>query len=97
MLEQQQQARRAGGRQSLVYEALPSDSNDRVITNPAAYRRLSEEERWSRLERMSPEESIALGEALLTSELMDLAVPVDDDQPRSLAIALGLPPPTRSS
>lgn len=39
---------------------------------------------------MSMVESIALGEALLTSEVMDLAVFPDDDAPVSLAIALGL-------
>lgn len=37
---------------------------------------------------MTAAESIAIGEALLTSEIMNLAVPADDDRPRSLAIAL---------
>jgi hypothetical protein len=41
---------------------------------------------------MTPEESIAVGEALLTSEIMSLAVFPDDDEPRSLAIALGIEP-----
>lgn len=41
---------------------------------------------------MTAAESIAVGEALLTSEIMRLAVFPDDDQPRSLAIALGLDP-----
>jgi hypothetical protein len=39
---------------------------------------------------MTVEESIAIGEALLTSDLMRLAQFPDDDHPRSLAIALGL-------
>ena len=39
---------------------------------------------------MTIEESIALGEDLLTSEIMELAEFPDDDQPRSLAIALGI-------
>jgi hypothetical protein len=39
---------------------------------------------------MSAEESIAIGEALLTSDLMNVAVFPDDDHPKSLAIALGI-------
>ena len=46
------------------------------------------------MRRMTPEESIAVGEALLTSEIMKLAVFPDDDEPRSLAIALGIEPRT---
>lgn len=41
---------------------------------------------------MTPEESIAVGEALLTSELMELAVFPDDDHPCSLALSLGITP-----
>jgi hypothetical protein len=41
---------------------------------------------------MSAEETIAIGESRLTSELMDLAEFPDDDQPRSLAKALGIAP-----
>jgi hypothetical protein len=41
---------------------------------------------------MSVEESIAVGEALLTSEIMRLAEFPDDDRPQSLAIALGIHP-----
>ena len=59
-----------------------------MIRNPEAYRRQSDCDRWEALARMTPEESIALGEALLTSEIMRLAVFPDDDQPRSLALAL---------
>jgi hypothetical protein len=39
---------------------------------------------------MSVAESIAIGEALLTSDLMRLAVFPEHDRPRSLAIALGI-------
>ena len=63
-----------------------------MIKNVDAYRRESERDRWESLRRMTPEESIAVGEALLTSEIMSLAVFPDDDEPRSLAIALGIEP-----
>jgi hypothetical protein len=63
-----------------------------MIRNVDAYRRESERDRWESLQRMTPEESIAVGEALLTSEIMSLAVFPDDDEPRSLAIALGIEP-----
>ena len=61
-----------------------------MIRNVDTYRRESERDRWESLRRMTPEESIAVGEALLTSEIMSLAVFPDDDEPRSLAIALGI-------
>lgn len=60
-----------------------------MITDRAAYERWCEAERWERLRRMSVDESIAIGEALLTSELMD-HVTSTRDTPRSLAIALGI-------
>jgi hypothetical protein len=60
-----------------------------MITNRAAYDRWCEAERWERLGRMSIDESIALGEALLTSELMD-HVTASAHAPLGLAIALGL-------
>lgn len=41
---------------------------------------------------MTVDESIAIGEALLTSEIMRLAEFPADDHPRSLALALGIPP-----
>jgi hypothetical protein len=41
---------------------------------------------------MSPAESIAIGEALLTSEIMLLAEFSDDDHPQSLAVSLGISP-----
>ena len=63
-----------------------------MIKDPQTYRRQSEAERWEALRRMSVEESIALGEALLTSEIMRLATFPDDDHPRSLAISLGIKP-----
>ena len=59
-----------------------------MIRNPEAYTRQSEQERYEALRRMSAKESIAIGEALLTSELMRLAEFPDDDRPLSLAIAL---------
>jgi hypothetical protein len=64
-----------------------------MITNAEKYERLCERERWETLRAMSVRETIAIGEALLTSELMDLAVFPDDDAPKSLAIALGLAVP----
>lgn len=63
-----------------------------MIKNPQAYARQSEKERWDALRGMSAAESIAVGEALLTSDLMRLAEFPDDDHPLSLAIALGLRP-----
>jgi hypothetical protein len=61
-----------------------------MITNPSAYRSLDDGERWEALRRMTPEESIALGEALLTSEIMEQADFADDDRPMCLAVALGI-------
>lgn len=63
-----------------------------MIKNVETYRREADRDRWESLRRMTPEESIAVGEALLTSEIMRLAVFLDDDEPRSLAIALGIEP-----
>jgi hypothetical protein len=64
-----------------------------MIINPREYARDAEDERWAALRRMTAAESIAVGEALLTSDIMRFAVFPDDDQPRSLAIALGIAPP----
>lgn len=47
-------------------------------------------DRWETLRRMTAAESIAVGEALLTSDIMRVAEFPDDDQPMSLAIALGI-------
>ncbi len=63
-----------------------------VIRNEAAYRRQAEQDAQAELRSMSAEESIAIGEALLTSDLMRVAVFPDADRPRSLAIALGIDP-----
>ena len=63
-----------------------------MIRNPEAYARQTEQERWDALRGMSVAESIAIGEALLTSAVMELAEFPDDDSPLSLAIALGLVP-----
>jgi len=71
----------------------PSAYNPGMIRDLEAYRQLSEEERFEALRAMTAEESIALGEALLTSEVMDLAEFPDDDHPLSLAIALGISRP----
>ena len=70
---------------------LPAARYDRVmIRNQQAYARQSEEDDRAALRDMTAEESIAIGEALLTSDLMRLAQFPDDDHPCSLAIALGL-------
>jgi len=61
-----------------------------MIRNQAAYRLQADEEARAVLQRMSVAESIAIGEALLTSDLMRLAVFPEHDRPRSLAIALGI-------
>jgi hypothetical protein len=62
-----------------------------MIRNPRSYVQQAEAERFATLRSMSAEESIAIGEALLTSDLMNVAVFPDDDRPVSLAIALGIP------
>jgi hypothetical protein len=66
-----------------------------VIKDPAAYARLCESEKWEALRKMSIEDAIAVGEALLTSEVMDLANFERDSAPVSLAIALGIEPRER--
>ena len=63
-----------------------------VIRNLTAYDRLCEQEQWDVLRARSIDDSIAVLEALLTSELMDIAAFADDDQPMSLARSLGIPP-----
>jgi hypothetical protein len=63
-----------------------------MIRNPNDYERQADQERWEALRRMTAAESIAVGEALLTSEIMRLAVLPTDDHPLSLAIALGIMP-----
>lgn len=61
-----------------------------VIRNYDAYRRLREEDRWRRLSEMSADDSIAVGEALLTSEIMDRFEFSDDGRPMNFARSLGL-------
>jgi hypothetical protein len=61
-----------------------------MIRNQELYRRQADQERWDALRRMTVAESIAIGEAILTSDIMRLAEAPDDDQPQSLAIALGI-------
>jgi len=63
-----------------------------MIRNREIYARQTERERWDALRGMTVEESIAIGEALLTSAVMQLAEFPNDDSPSSLAIALGLSP-----
>jgi D-serine deaminase-like pyridoxal phosphate-dependent protein len=61
-----------------------------MIKNATAYGELSGREDLTRLQSLSYEDAIAIGEALLTSEWMELAEFPDDDHPMSLAIALGI-------
>jgi hypothetical protein len=65
-----------------------------MIKDARSYARLCESERWQALRDMSVEESIAVGEALLTSEIMDLAAFDDKARPISLALSLGIPRPS---
>lgn len=62
-----------------------------MIKDREAYARLCEQEQRDALQAMSIDASIAVLEALLTSELMDIAVFADDDHPRTLARSLGIP------
>ncbi len=61
-----------------------------MIKNPERYRRRAEAMRWGALRRMSPEESIAIGEALLTSEILKHAWTKNRRRPKCLAVALGI-------
>ena len=61
-----------------------------MIRNPKHYQRQEEQERFEALRRLTVDESIAIGEALLTSDIMRLAEFPADDHPRSLALALGI-------
>lgn len=62
-----------------------------MIKDRDAYARLCEREQRDALQAMSIDASIAVLEALLTSELMDIAVFADDDHPTTLALHLGIP------
>jgi hypothetical protein len=61
-----------------------------MIKDREAYARLCEHEQRDVLRAMTFDASIAVLEALLTSELMDIAVFPDDDHPLSLARSLGI-------
>jgi hypothetical protein len=61
-----------------------------VIRDYNAYRRFREEGRWRRLSEMSADDSIAVGEALLTSEIMDRFEFQDNGRPVNFARLLGL-------
>jgi Flp pilus assembly protein CpaB len=63
-----------------------------MIRNEAAFRRQAERDAVEHLRGLTVEESIAIGEALLTSDIMRLAAFTDQHQPSSLAIALGIAP-----
>jgi hypothetical protein len=62
-----------------------------MIINRTTYRILDANDQDEALRRMTASESIAIGEAILTSELMIRAEFPDDDHPQSLAIGLGIP------
>ena len=61
-----------------------------MIKNSKLYRKLAEKRRWEALQKMSAEESLALGEALLTSQLMTLAKFPRPRRPKCLAVSLGI-------
>ena len=61
-----------------------------MIRDLKAYRELRENEYWNTLAQQSVAESIAVGEALLTSEIMETTVFPDDDHPMTLARSLGI-------
>ncbi len=75
----------------LLTRGVPVRYHAAVIKDLAAYARLCDEEHWEALRAMSIDESIALLEALLSSEIMDIAVFPNDDHPMSLARSLGIP------
>jgi hypothetical protein len=59
-----------------------------MLKNATAYRRRAAR-RWSVLAQKTPEETIAIGEALLTSEIMAVAR-FPRRRPKCLAVALGI-------
>lgn len=61
-----------------------------MIKNVGRSHRRAQKERWKALQEMSPEEPIALGEALPTSEVMTLARSIYRRRPKCLAVALGI-------
>ena len=65
-----------------------------VIKKIGAYRRRAERQRWQALRRLRPEDSIAIGEALLTSEIMAFAKSIKRARTKCLAVALGISDPS---
>jgi hypothetical protein len=63
-----------------------------VIRNIKAYQQIRDAEYWRDLSRMSIDDSIRLGEDLLTSQIVDVRAFADDDHPMSLARSLGIAP-----
>jgi hypothetical protein len=61
-----------------------------VIRNAKTYAQIRDAEYWRDLSRMSIEESIRLGEDLLTSQAMGAQAFTDDDHPMTLARSLGI-------
>lgn len=61
-----------------------------MIRNLALNEKIRDAEYWQTLSRMTIDESIRLGEQLLTSQLMEIAEFSDDDHPMSLARSLGI-------
>lgn len=67
-----------------------------MIRNPAEHGLTADRERAAALRRLTAEDSIALGEALLTSEIMQFVCVRPEEEHRSLAIVLGITPPLRA-
>ena len=61
-----------------------------MIRNIKEYEDIREAEYWRELSHMSIDDSIRLGEELLTSEELDVRAFTDDDHPMSLARSLGI-------
>lgn len=74
----------------LLIEVLGAKKLTPMIKNPKVYRKRSEKQRWDALSRLRIDETLAIGEALLTSEIMKIARFRKRRRPMSLAIALGI-------
>ena len=61
-----------------------------MIRDIKAYAQIRDAEYWLELSRMSIDDSIRLGEDLLTSQIVDVRAFTDDDHPMSLARSLGI-------
>lgn len=64
-----------------------------MIKNVKTYRKHAERRRWQALQRLRPEDSIAIGEALLTSEIMAFVRSARRARTKCLAVALGISDP----